>query len=234
MNRSHFHACRAFALIAAAVASSAGCAVPYAYPKLEKTQTVRLAESLEGVTAFRVEYTAAGNPKWDRRANAYQIGLLRLDPQRTDIPEQARVGVERGLYLYMFHLTHDLKVDEGVEVRLYKRGYRCFQINRNYQGGEIRMLAATTEAEREDAIDTMFGPDVAGFAMTQPADDTPPVMFAAEEIFHFAPTRTPEYLSACAFGAQEYAALAGTMAAPADRERIQFKQHVLQWLSKGR
>lgn len=208
------------------LAVSAGCAVPYAYPRVDKTQSIRLDEGTAGVTAFRVEYTAAGNPRWDRRASVYRIALLNIDAERGEIPEQARVGIERGLYLYMFHLTHDLKVDEGVEVRLYKHGYRSVRVSRTYQGGPIRLQPALTAPEREDAIDTMFGPDVAGSATTQPADD-PPVVFPAEELFLFWRARTSELSAACRFGADEYAALAVDATGPA-RDRLLAKEVALR------
>ncbi len=182
----------------------AGCALPYAYPRLDATKPVRLANSMDGVTAFRVEYTAVGNPKWDRQASEYDIRTLSVDPGTSEIPQQARIGIERGLFLYMVHLAHDLKLDQGVEVRLYKRGYRSAQIARGYQGGALELLAAKNVTERENAIDMMFGPDVAGSSSMLTPDDVP-IIQEADDLFAFEQTGSASYKSACQFGIDEYA-----------------------------
>ncbi len=212
----------------------AGCAVPYAYPKIDKTQRIDLGESAKGVTALRVDFTAAGSARWERRASHYEIALLPIDPEHSEIPEQSRVGLERGLYHYMFDLTHNNNVGEGMEVRLYRRGSRALRLNNSYQGGSLPWTAATTPLEREQAIDTMFGPDVAGIASTQPSDD-PPVAMSAEELFQFTASGSTAFKQACDFGAAEYAAMKVDPAlSAADRERIAAKEAYLRNLFDGK
>jgi hypothetical protein len=214
---------------------ASGCAVPYAYPRVDKTEAIPVSE--RDVTAIRVDYTAAGDERWEREASEYRIALVPIDPKQSQIPEQSRVGLERGLYLYMFHLAHNNKVSEYVEVRLYRRGSRTVRLNNSYQGGPLLWVPTKTLLDREDAIDTMFSPDVAGTATTGPAD-APPLELTAEEVFRFTlftPLGTEPFRQACAFGAREYAVLKVDPALPAaDRERIEIKESYLRKLASTR
>lgn len=206
-----------------------GCAVPYAYPRVDKTEPIPV--NGRDVTAFRVDYTAAGDEKWEREASEYRIALLPIDPQHSEIPEQSRVGLERGLYLYMFQLDRNNKVSEYVEVRLYRRGWRTLRLNNAYQGGPLKWEPAKTLLEREQAVDTLFSPHVAGTANIE-LEDNPAIHFDSNEIFRFKMTTTDAFRQACAFGAGEYAALGtdGVLSAP-DRQRLEVKEAYLRKLT---
>jgi hypothetical protein len=205
-----------------------GCVVPYAYPRVDKTEAIPVNE--RDVTAFRVDYTAAGDERWERESSEYHLALLPIDPKHSEIPEQSRVGLERGLFLYMFHLAHNDKVGEYVEVRLYRRGSHTLRLNNSYQGGPLPWVPTNTWLEREDALDTLFSPDVAG-TTTSTADD-PPLKRVVEDVCRFTPIGTEAFGKACAFGVAEYSVLkADTAISEPDRQRIEAKEAFLRKLA---
>lgn len=211
--------------MATALACFAGCAsVPYAFPHVDRVGPLELGEHAPATTVVRADYTAPGDARWDRTASTYTIATV---PQENGmVPRQERLCVARGVYLNQVKLSHDRRVDESLELRLYRRGFRTLQVT---VGGAMAAWApAATLNERELAIDSLLAPWVAGTMQIEdlPGPPTPP---EADEIFRFTRTGAPTEREACAFAADEYDALLADVELSAEsRARIAAKAAMLR------
>ncbi len=207
-------ASKAFAAAMLLVTICSGCVIPYAYPHVDRTLPVPLGQMDKGVFAFRVDYTAdSAHGRWDRLTTGYEISSIVLSGKQA-IPRQTRLALARGVFLFAVALNHDLRTDDYVEVRLYRRGYRVIVLD-NIGKTSLDWVPVKSTLEQELCIGTMFSHHQSPLDLHH-EHTSPPQPRSAEQVFEFTTTKKSGFREACGFGDREYEDLAQSTGICAD------------------
>jgi hypothetical protein len=130
-----------------------GCKIPYAYPKLEHTPSVKLDSAPGEVHAFRV----------DRSRSIVDAGAtvsesLREVPIRdaNEIQAETKPSATYGIAVVGFALNYLIQRDHTVEVRLHRPGFESVVIRPWEHVDQVQWKPAVDFAAQEQALDGLL------------------------------------------------------------------------------
>jgi len=190
-----------------------GCIIPYAYPKLSYVPGCNpTGPKTTDIHAFRVDV----NADCADFSTTGEYTLTEITP-RSDgsIPLQARLTVERGVYL-IGPLTSNIGRFHSTGVRLYSPGWKLIELNSGDPAAPIRWQLAENWSAREKAIDDLLHPPALHRGDLDVGGPLPKLAGSTEA------AKRP-----FVFAAAEYEQIAASVSDPAETARLRDKARLL-------
>ncbi|WP_254506560.1 hypothetical protein [Anatilimnocola floriformis] len=132
-----------------------GCALPYAYPKVDFTRALQIAASPDEVHVFRVDI---GQVTENSHINYYSSERLTELTVGGDgqVATQIKPSLPVGVYLLMGALNHDFRVNRTLELRAYRPGFWLVKVESMEKVKEVVWTPALNVEAQERALDGLF------------------------------------------------------------------------------
>lgn len=215
------------AAIGAASPLTAGCLIPYAYPKLDYVPGAAFAPNGSDVHAFRVDASA---DQLDLGESGTSFGLkpIELRPDGR-LPGQIALSLERGVYVAGVAVNYNVGRVHTTRVRLYRPGYQLVEVSAWGSSGPVVWTPATDWAAQEKAIDDLLRRPSVSASAAALAKNNGSFWGAATEAAELRGilSDSSEVPPAHAFAAGEYRRVAELAPTPKDADRLREKARLL-------